>query len=68
MSVTAIGIDLAKNMFHLHGVDADGRVVLRRKTSRTGFERLMTDLPSCRVGMEAGSGSHHWARRLRAGN
>jgi len=66
MSVTTIGIDLAKNVFHIHGVDADGRSVLRRKTSRAGFERLMAGIPGCLVGMEAGSGSHHWARQLRA--
>jgi transposase len=66
MSVTTIGIDLAKNVFHIHGVDAEGRTVLRRKTSRAGFERLMAGIPGCRVGMEAGSGSHHWARQLQA--
>ena len=66
MSVTTIGIDLAKNVFHIHGVDAEGRSVLRRKTSRAGFERLMAGIPGCRVGMEAGSGSHRWARQLQA--
>jgi transposase len=66
MSVTTIGIDLAKSVFHIHGVDAEGRSVLRRKTSRAGFERLMAGIPGCLVGMEAGSGSHHWARLLQA--
>src|SRR3954449_8505115 len=66
MSVTTIGIDLAKNVFHIHGVDAEGHTVLRRQTSRAGFERLMAGIPGCRVGMEAGSGSHHWARQLQA--
>jgi len=65
MSITTIGVDLAKNIFHVHGVDADGQTVLRRKLSRSGFDRLLAEIPACLVGMEAGAGSHYWARQLR---
>lgn len=62
--VTTVGIDLAKRVFALHGVDAMGRVVLRRTLRREQLLEVMAGLPPCVVGMEAGSGAHDWARQL----
>jgi transposase len=62
--VTTVGIDLAKRVFALHGVDVSGRVVLRRTLRRDQLLDAMAQLPPCIVGMEAGSGAHEWARRL----
>ncbi len=65
-SITVVGIDLAKNVFHLHGIDASGNVVVRKKMSRTKLATFMAKLPACRVGMEACGGSHFWARKFLA--
>ncbi len=65
-NVTVVGIDLAKNTFHLHGVDAHGNVVIRKKLSRTKLVAFMANLRSCLVGMEACGGSHCWARKFTA--
>jgi transposase len=62
--VTTIGIDLAKSVFLVHGVDEAGATVLRRKCSRTGLLKLLAELPPSVVGMEAGAGAHHWAREI----
>lgn len=59
-----IGIDLAKHVFQLHGIGADGTVAFRRKLSRTQFPRYMASLPPCAVAMEACGSSHYWAREL----
>ncbi len=64
-TVKVVGIDLAKNVFHLHGIDASGEVVVRKKLSRTRLAKFMAKLPACRVGMEACGGSHFWAPRNR---
>lgn len=64
MNVTTIGIDLAKNTFSLHGVDAHGRTVLRQNVSRAKLLATLAQQPRCMVGMEACSGAHHWAREL----
>ena len=66
MKVAIIAIDLAKNLFSLHGVDAHGKVVLRKTVSRGKLLECPAQLPCCVVGMEAGSGAHHWAWRLHA--
>jgi transposase len=65
MTVQTIGIDLAKHVFQLHGVDAHGRVVLRKKLRRTNLLAFLADLPRCLIGMEAGSGAHYWGREIR---
>ncbi len=65
MAVQTIGIDLAKHVFQLHGVDAHGRVVLRKKLSRTNLCAFLAHLPRCRIGMEAGNGAHYWGREIR---
>ena len=62
--VTTVGIDLAKNVFSLHGVDAEGAVVLRRSVNRAKLLELVAQLPPCLIGMEACSGAHEWARRF----
>ena len=63
-NVTTVGIDLAKNVFSLHGVDGLGRVVLRRTVRRERLAQLIAQLPACRIGMEACSGAHQWARQF----
>ncbi|MER9174457.1 IS110 family transposase [Mesorhizobium sp. M0955] len=62
--VTIIGVDLAKNVFQLHGAAADGTVVFRKKLSRLQFCRFMEGQPACVVAMEACAGSHYWAREM----
>ena len=62
--VSIIGIDLAKQVFQLHGATADGEVVFRKKLSRKQFAVFMEAHPRCRVAMEACATAHHWARML----
>jgi transposase len=62
--ITTVGIDLAKNVFSVHGVDAHGKTVLRKTVSRGALLELMAQLPRCLVGMEACSGAHQLARDL----
>jgi transposase len=64
IDVKVIGIDIAKRYFQVHGVSASGAVTIRRKISRDGFLKLLADLSPCLVGLEAGSGAHHWAREI----
>ncbi len=64
--VTTVGIDLAKNVFSVHGVDAHGREVLRRTVRREQLLALVAQWPPCLIGMEACSGAHDWARRFAA--
>ena len=62
--VTTVGIDLAKNVFSLHGVDASGRAVLRRTVRRDRLAETVAALSPCLIGMEACSGAHEWGRRF----
>jgi len=64
--VSTVGIDLAKNVFSVHGVDARGAIVVRRAVSRAKLAELIAQLPPCLIGMEACSGAHEWARRFSA--
>jgi transposase len=64
--ITTVGIDLAKNTFSLHGVDAHGKEVLRRAIPRARLAAFVAQLPPCLIGMEACSGAHEWARRFQA--
>jgi transposase len=64
MQVTMIGLDLAKNVFQIHGVDARERSVLRKRLRRTKVLEFFAQLPPCRVGMEACPAAHWWARQL----
>lgn len=64
MQVTTIGVDLAKSVFQVHGVDADGAVVIRKKLRRAEVIGFFEALPPCLVGMEACATAHYWAREL----
>ena len=64
MNVTAVGIDLAKNVLQVHGVDARGKVVLRRQLRRDLVTAFFAQLPPCLIGMEACASAHHWGRSL----
>jgi transposase len=67
MAIVTLGIDLAKNVFALHGVDGAGRAVLvRPNVARGKLFELVAALPPCLIGMEACSGAHHWARLFQA--
>ncbi len=66
MTITTIGIDLAKNIFQVHGVEASGEVALRRSLRRAQVIPFFTKLSPCLVGMEACGTSHYWARELSA--
>ena len=65
MNVIALGIDIAKNVFQLHGVDADGKVVLQKKLSRDKLLQFIAKLPPCKIGMESCSGSNYWAKQFK---
>ena len=64
MNITTVGIDLAKNVFQVHGVDGSGKVVLRKSLKRTEVMKLFSGMSPCLVGMEACGGAHYWARQL----
>ncbi|MGD8123176.1 IS110 family transposase, partial [Vibrio sp. TRT 2004] len=64
-NIQTIGVDLAKNVFSIHGVDAYGKCVLRKTVKRNKLLDTFATLPPCIVGMEACSGAHHWSRELR---
>ena len=65
-AITTIGLDIAKSVFQVHGVDAEGNVVLRRQLKRRYVLAFFQKLPSCLVGIEACASSHHWSRELQA--
>lgn len=64
--ITTVGIDLAKNVFQVHGVDANGHIVVRKAVRRAQVVRLFAALPRCLVGMEACATAHYWARAIAA--
>ena len=66
MKITTIGIDLAKNVFQVHGADEHGRPVFNKPLKRAQMAAFFVNLPTCLVGMEACSSAHHWARKLQA--
>ena len=66
MEISTIGLDLAKNVFQVHAVDALGNVVIRRAIRRWQVLPLFAKLGPCLVGIEACGASHHWARELLA--
>jgi len=66
MKITTIGIDLAKNVFQVHGVDEHGKVVLRKQLRRDQMAVFFANLPPCLIGMEACGSAHYWARKLSA--
>jgi transposase len=64
MQITTVGLDIAKNVFQVHGVDEHGRVVLRKRLARARVLAFFANLPRCLIGMEACGGAHYWAREL----
>ena len=68
MKIIRVGVDLAKNVFQVHGVDRHGEAVWRRRLTRDKWLKALLDgvEPGCEIGIEAGSGAHHWARQLQA--
>jgi transposase len=65
-TVTTIGLDIAKSVFQVHGVDAQGNVIVRRQLKRRYVLAFFEKLPRCLVGIEACASSHHWSRELKA--
>jgi transposase len=65
-AITTIGLDIAKSVFQVHGVDAEGNVVVRRQLKRRYVIAFFQKLPPCLVGIEACASSHHWSRELQA--
>jgi transposase len=66
MELTTIGIDLAKNVFQVHGVDRHGKAVLRKQLRRDQLAPFFANLSACLIGMEACGSAHYWARELQA--
>ncbi len=66
MKIIRVGVDLAKNVFQVHGVDRHGKAVWRRRLTRDKWLKALLDSvePGCEIGIEACSGAHHWARQL----
>src|SRR5258708_11729845 len=64
--VSTIGLDIAKSVFQIHGVDVDGAVVMRKRISRAKLLEFFATLPACLVGVEACPTAHYWSRRLGA--
>jgi transposase len=63
-TVTTIGLDIAKSVFQVHGIDAAGQVVIRRQLKRRYVLAFFEKLPPCLIGFEACASSHHWSREL----
>ena len=66
MKITTVGIDLAKNVFQVHGIDQHGNVMLKKQLKRAQMAPFFINLPPCLVGMEACGSAHRWARKLQA--
>jgi transposase len=66
MKITTVGVDLAKNIFQVHGVNEQGKAVLRKQLRREQLVAFFANLPACLIGIEACGGAHHWARKLQA--
>jgi transposase len=65
-TVTTIGLDIAKSVFQIHGIDAKGKVIVRRQLKRRHVLAFFQKLPPCLVGIEACASCHHWSRQLQA--
>jgi len=66
MTITTLGIEITKSVFQLHGVDADGMIVLQKKLQRGAVLEVRGKLAPCLIGMEACATSHYWAREIAA--
>jgi transposase len=65
-TITTIGLDIAKSVFQVHGIDAEDRVIIRRQLKRRYVLAFFQKLPPCLVGIEACASSHHWSRELQS--
>ena len=65
MRITTMGIDLAKNVFQIHGVDENGKVLVRKKLPRSKLMEFIANTPVCLIGVEACGGSHYWVRQFK---
>ena len=65
-TITTIGLDIAKSVFQVHGVDAEGKVIIRRQLKRRYVLAFFRKQAPCLVGIEACASSHHWSRELKA--
>jgi len=63
-AITTIGLDIAKSVFQVHGIDAEGKVIVRRQLKRRHILAFFAKLPPCLVGIEACASSHHWSANL----
>jgi len=66
VKITTVGLDLAKNVIQVHGVDERGKTVLKRQLKRDQVASFFANMPACLVGMEACGSAHHWARKLQS--
>lgn len=66
MDIAIVGIDLAKNVFQVHGINAHGKVELKKQLKRDQMAAFFANLPVCLIGMEACGSAHHWARKLQS--
>jgi transposase len=64
MKVYVLGIDLAKNVFQLHGVDRKGRAILTRRVHRDQLLTIVRELEPCLIGIEASTGAFYWQRQF----
>jgi transposase len=64
VKVTTIGIDVAKDVFGLHGIDGEGWVAFKKRLVRSRLLEFLSKLPPCLVGIEACSSAHYWARKI----
>ena len=66
MHITTIGLDIAKNVFQIHGIDAAEKVVVRKQLRRGQVMKFFEAMPPCLVGLEACATAHYWAREFAA--
>ena len=62
--ISVIGLDLAKNVFQVHGINLDGEVVVRKQLKRAQLRQFFARLAPCLIGMEACGGAHYWSRAI----
>jgi transposase len=66
MNVKTVGVDLAKSVFQIHGVDRFGQIVIQTRLRRSQMAEFFVNLPPCLIGMEACGSAHYWARKLQS--
>ncbi len=66
MNITTVGIDLAKNVFQIHGTDEHGKTLVKKQLKRDQMAAYFANLPPTLIGMEACGSAHHWGRKLQA--